>query len=265
MRFTTLSVPYDSSYAQHPMSVGIESVDAPPLEELGVRAPDGTDVSLTDLGELLISSTGDLFIEGTFPAVTIPGLTRVMLTTPGRIVITDRIELSEAALDLEAGVIFNDPTPVPPGCQRLAFERRVTRKLGKFSLVATPASPVEIDVRPESERNRIRPGTDQLIGIALLGLRSLDVSDIDVETLRLGRGEAVRLEPYCGSIGNCPDTSIRRVNRDRYPDLLSVFRVSEAEVAFGDPELCLSVRKLGGNPVEGCDRIDARPASASRR
>ena len=55
-----------------------------------------------------------------------------------------------------------------------------------------------------------------------------------------------------------------RVNRDRHPDLLAYFGVREAEVAFGDRELCLVAETHDGELLEGCDRIDARPPAPRR-
>jgi hypothetical protein len=240
---------YNSSFASHPLSVG--SVEAPTLEALGVRAPDGADVTLSDLGELVIASTGDLFIEDLFPAVPIPGLTRASLTTTGRIVVTGRIVMPPGTdLALESGENVGDPIVVPPPCERLTFVRRTTRKLDKFSLVASSASPIHIDVRLESGQKRIRPGTDQLMLIVVYGSRNFDVHDIDGDSRRLGRGNAESL--YRGRV-------FAPVNRDDYRDLLTLFMVRDAEIAFGDREVCLFARTLDGHPLEGCDEIQTRP------
>ncbi|HEX5068438.1 MAG TPA: hypothetical protein VFY49_20115 [Myxococcota bacterium] len=258
---TPVHLAYNSSFASHPLSVA--SVEAPTLEELGVRAPAGADVTLSDLGELVIASTGDLFIEDLFPAVSIPGLTRVTLKTSARIVVTGRIELPpDVSLSIESreaildGPIGNGPIVAPPACERLSFVRRTTRKLGKFSLVASTANPMNIDVRLAQKRKRIRPGTDQLMQIVVYGSRNFDVHDIDGESRRLGRGNAESLYP--GRV-------FAPMNRDGYRDLVTLFRVRDAEIAFGDREVCLFARTLDGHPLEGCDEIDTRPAMASPR
>jgi hypothetical protein len=45
------------------------------------------------------------------------------------------------------------------------------------------------------------------------------------------------------------------MNGDRYRDLVTYFLVRDAEIAYGDTEICLVARTLDGELLEGCDDI----------
>lgn len=254
------------------------ALDGPPtLEQLGMRAPAGAVIQADASGAVRVSSAGDLFVEGVLPAGPISDLTSVTLSTPGNIFITGRIELGSASLRLEAGgeievdrglipgvdyvVAPAGPAPVglPDFCQGLepllpAAERRV----GRFSLVASAARQLKVDVRLDRKKKRVVPGSDQRLGVVMFGSRSLDVRDVDRTSLRLGTGEAEPLRifppPRGGGGGRVEFGWLE--NGDRYPDLLSSFLVRDAEVAYGDREICLVARTLDGELLEGCDEIE---------
>lgn len=263
VELSAVSARRSSDATLHMTFVLVPSLHVPTLDELGVRAPDGADVALSQSGELTLHSEGDLFIEGTFPGAPIVGLTRVTITTPASVVVTGRIELGEAALSIVADqIIWNSPALPPPvaaTCEQLSFMDRLERKkLGWFSLIASAVEPMKIDVVPRSKRNLVQPGFDMWVQVAILGSRKLDVRDVDPASLRLGRGEA---EPVAGGrrqvIGRRELVFLESVNGDRHSDLTAVFSVSDAEVAFGDTVLCLFAKKRDGTPVEGCDEIQA--------
>ena len=255
------------------------ALDGPPsLEQLGIRAPSGAEVSADANGAVVVASTGDLFVEGVLPSGPISDLTSLKLTTPGRIVVTGSIDLpSSVSLYIEAGeihidtpddlvpgedyvvVVPNAPVGLPDFCQGLAPILPAEEELiGRFSLVASAARQVKIDVLPREKRNRVLPGSDVGIPVALLGSRSLDVLDVDPDSLRLGSGEA---EPTGSVARTLPGRG--PMNRDRHADLWAWFAPSEAEVAFGDTQLCLVAETRSGELLEGCDRIDARPELAT--
>lgn len=249
---------------------------APTLEELGMRAPDGAEVSFDAAGVLGVYTAGDLFVEGSFPEI--PGLTRVRLVAEGAIVVAASGSLRVPAgvsLELDAGRIEisgpiggGDPTPAPgepfPGdlypmplprfCTGLRpIHPAAKRAIGSFSLVASAARQVAVDVAPGDPRNRVSPGSRQVLAVALLGSSELDVRDVDPGSLRLGAGEA---EPL--ALRRQPLALRLRANRDGYLDLVAIFSVREAEVAFGDDSLCLVAETRAGELLEGCDAIETR-------
>jgi hypothetical protein len=255
---------------------------APTLELLGIRAPAGAVVQADANGAVRVSSAGDLFVEGVLPSTPISDLTSVTLSTPGRITVTGRIELGSASLRLEAGgeievdpglipgvdyvVAPAGPAPVglPDFCQGLrpilpAAERRV----GRFSLVASAARQVKLDVQPVDEqlaptKKRILPGSEQRLRAVVFGSRRFDVHDIDHDGRLLGRGEAESIYPGLRIFAP--------MNGDRYRDLVTFFLVRDAEIAYGDREICLVARTLDGELLEGCDAIEVKlPASQDSR
>lgn len=241
----------------------------PTLEELGVTAPDGAIVSYDDVtGELTVSSEGDLFIVGT--AIDLPGLTSVRIVTLGSITITGTLSVpadvdlhleaqGELAIDGEIEAPGGDIVVVPPPvivplCQGLRPQPADERPVGSFSLVASAARQIDIDVKPWSQRNLVLPGRRQLVPVAILGSDDLDVRDIDESSLRLGPGEA---EPAAWR----GRRSIRRgyANRDRDVDLLARFDVRDTGIAYGDDEVCLVAETTDGETLEGCDAIQTLP------
>jgi filamentous hemagglutinin family protein len=265
----------------NPAGVQFGSVSAgaaPSLEALGITAPDGASVSYADAtGELAVTSEGDLFVEGS--AIDLPGLTRLSLRTPGSITLTGALTLpAGASLLIEAGavvvegeivapggVVVNPPeiTPVPfcAGLRPL-FGGPVARPVGVFSLVASAARQIEIDVQPGRRHNRVLPGRRQWLDVAILGSGDFDVRDIDESSLRLGPGEA---EPSTQH-GRRP-TRRGHANRDRQLDLLARFDLRDTGIAYGDDELCLVAETLDGETLEGCDAIQTLPSwlRAARR
>lgn len=256
-------VVYDSSFAALPLSISNEFTPVPvvpTLEQLGMRAPGGAVVTFDATGALRVDATGDLFVEGVFPEI--PGLTSLTLTATGSIEVTGSLQLPPGVpvhLDTRGNEV-GDPTDPPPvvlpgWCTSLrSIHPAPERELGHFTLVASAAQPVEIDVLPGSERNRVHPGSHQLLPVALLGSQQLDVRDVDPGLLRLGAGEA---EPVHGRW--LPRSLRLDLNRDRHADLLAFFELREAEVAFGDTQLCLVAETHDGVVLEGCDAIDASP------
>jgi len=261
-------IAYTTSYVAAPYSVA----PAPTLEQLGMRAPEGAEITLEG-GALRVSSSGDLFVDGTISAAEIPGLTSVTLTTPARITVTGRIVVPGGTIALNGGEVSadgavldtNDPSAAPPACQLLTpVLLPKERVIGHFSLVASAARQIQVDVMPGTKRNFILPTRRSLLAVAILGSRTLDASDIDPDTLRLGSGEAEPLGPVepPGSTIPTDPVFIQPVpvltfsNRDRFFDLLAFFRSTDAGIAFGDRELCLVARTYEGELLEGCDRID---------
>jgi hypothetical protein len=102
-----------------------------------------------------------------------------------------------------------------------------------FSLVVSdPAFPVEIDIKPRSERNLVYPLSRRLIPVALLGSEDFDVADVDVTTLAFGPDGAPPAfdltNPWVYWLAH------RDVNRDGKKDLLSYYQTAETGIAAGD-------------------------------
>jgi hypothetical protein len=242
----------------------------PTLEELNISAPDGAEILFDDDGVLTVESDGPITLFGPLPEI--PGLTEVRIVAGGDIVVTDGFEFgsefslslrTDATIDIEGDLI----PPLPPeectvagliGLMRLVPVE--TTVLGTFSITASAATQVEIDVSPGHKSNRLRLGGRDRVRVALLGSDDLDVRNVDPETLRLGRADA---QPIAGPRG--PRVNITRSNRERRRDLLTVFDVRELDVAYGDTELCLHAQTYSGETIEGCDRIDTAPRGRRSR
>jgi hypothetical protein len=253
------------------------AAQTPTLEELGITAPSGAVVTYdADSGVLSVRSEGDVFIAGS--EIDVPGLTHLVIETPGSITVTGTLVLPpDVFLTLDAGtsvvvdgeidsgpgggVIVPPPDITPlPFCGRLrAIYPTENRELGSFSFVASAARQIEIDVRPRSRRNRVFPGFPQRVLVAILGAEDLDIRDVDETSLRLGEGEA---EPT-----SWRGRAVRRrdVNRDGRLDLLARFDVRDAEIAYGEEQLCLVAETLDDETLEGCDVIQTLPAGLRSR
>jgi hypothetical protein len=241
-----------------PLATASRSVEpAPSLEELGITAPAGAEVSYED-GALTVTSEGDLVIAG--GSWDLPGLVSVTISTPATITVEGELSLP-ADVDLHlnalAVVVEGDgglesplPQPAPIPICGLRPLLPVETPAGSFSLVATAAQPAEIDVEPWRRDGRVVPGSRRPVPVALLGSDELDVGDLDRRSLRLGPGEAAPLFRWVLRID---------VNRDHRLDLLGFFRMRDAEIAFGDDLVCMTAERHDGGLVEGCDAIDTTP------
>jgi hypothetical protein len=107
---------------------------------------------------------------------------------------------------------------------------------------------VVIDIRPFTEKNRVRPGRRGGVMVAVLGSETLDVQEIDPETLAFGPAGA----PIIERVGSL----LLDVNRDGLDDLVSMFRTAETGIEEGDTEACLDGMMLDGVEIEGCDMVD---------
>jgi filamentous hemagglutinin family protein len=248
----------------------VASATAPTLEELGIVAPSGAVVTYSEFGALTVTTEGDLILHDV--TIDLPGLTSVRLVAGGSITITGSFSTPPmTAVFLETTELPDpDVIVVPrPFCRGLRpiFERvepggalTAGRALGTFSLVATAALPVAIDVRPGSAMNRVMPGFRLPVPVAILGAEDFDVRAVDPRSLRFGPDEAG------------PGRRLRRaavlrrdVNRDGLLDLLAWFNTQEAGIAYGETRACLLGELNDGTAFEGCDAIDTRPASRRRQ
>jgi len=116
-----------------------------------------------------------------------------------------------------------------------------------------PTLDAAIDVKPGDPFNRLSITKPLPLLVGLLGSPSLDVRNVDRRSLALGPGGA----PALLSVPIF-------VNRDRRLDLLSLFSLSDAGVAFGDTQLCLSGRLTNGRRLRGCDAIQTWAGACGR-
>jgi hypothetical protein len=110
---------------------------------------------------------------------------------------------------------------------------------------------VDIDVVPGSAVNAVNPMSRGVVPVAILGSEGFDVADVDVTTLGFG--------PDAASLAHRKGHHPRDVNHDGFEDLLSHFATSDAGIAFGATEACLTGELLDGTPFEGCDSIATLP------
>ncbi len=238
-------------------------IPAPTLEELGIIAPDGAEVTLDSEGVLTIRSEGKLIVEGTFPEI--EGLTAIVIIgaeieVTGSLALPPNVELR---LETDGSIVLPEPPVVggPVLCNGLRpIFPAEEREVGSFTMVATSAQVVEIDVHPGRDDNRVSAGRRGLLPVAILGSDELDVAEVVHDSLRLGPGEA---EP----LSNRRWTWVFQmdVNGDQHDDLLAIFGVRASGIERGDESVCLVGETLDGGSIEGCDAIDTTPRHWRRR
>jgi hypothetical protein len=240
---------------------GFQALSQPPtLEELGITAPDGAEVTLAQ-GEVTVATNGDLFVAG--GPIDIDGLTKLILVAGGGIYVEGDLSLPPGVgLSLQAGAevvvdgtilpgdppgeitVDVEPVVVCPGLRALWPPQE--REVGRFRLVA--AATQAVDVRVKARRGRVLPWQQRPLAVAVLGSEDLDVGDVLADSLRLGSGAAEALR-----------TRRRDVDGDGRPDLVARFDVSAAGIALGDEEVCLVGALSDGSAIEGCDAIRTWP------
>jgi hypothetical protein len=105
---------------------------------------------------------------------------------------------------------------------------------------------VEIDVRPGSSRNLIFVDSRGNVPVAILGSHALDVTGIDLSSVRFGpeAASAVRGQGH-----------FRDTNGDGLTDLVLYFAVRESGIRAGDTEASLTGMTYGGERFQGNDHI----------
>lgn len=111
-------------------------------------------------------------------------------------------------------------------------------------------NPVQIDIRPGVEHNKVNIVSNGQLHVALLGSNRLDVSRIDPESVCFGR-------PGQELAGDCLGDQIteRDTNGDGWMDLQIRFEIQASGLDYGDASGCLLATLDDGVVVRGCDEV----------
>lgn len=107
--------------------------------------------------------------------------------------------------------------------------------------------PIEVEIRSK-RRGRGRGDREGSVRVVLRASDFFDPSDVDIETLRFGRGSARALETRA--------PRVRRGRKGKSRGLKVHFSTVEATLGLGTHSACVRGSTRDGTPFEGCDRID---------
>jgi hypothetical protein len=110
--------------------------------------------------------------------------------------------------------------------------------------------------------NKINPYSRGVIPVAILGSEHMDVSDIDVATLRFGPGEAACKHDLTDEWTY--NEHLDDVNLDGHMDLMMHYRVEGAGIACGDESATLTGSLLNGEPFAGTDTFETVGCNSNR-
>lgn len=117
--------------------------------------------------------------------------------------------------------------------------------IGAFEL-EPPTIPVEIDIKPGSDKNPINLKSSGVIPVAILTTASFDATSVDPLTVIFGPA---------GSQEAHGKGHIEDVDADGDLDLVLHARTKETGILLGDTEACLIGMTFDATPIEGCDNI----------
>ena len=116
-----------------------------------------------------------------------------------------------------------------------------------------PSTPVELDVKPGSDRNSINCRHNGVVPVAILTTRmakgdplDFDASTVDPSTVAFG--------PNAASVAH-RRAHIQDVDGDGDMDMVLHFRQRNTGIQCGNLEACLTGQTTNGTPIEGCDAI----------
>lgn len=151
-------------------------------------------------------------------------------------------------------------TPTAPG---LLTEKTVVTTQSNDPVAANNSAsttadvflPVFVDVEPGDPLNIVEFQRRGLITVAVVSTPDFDAADIEPGTVCFGDADTPA-ERTCTEVhgrGHLID-----VNRDRRPDLVLHFEVTETGIDLGDTRACLKGRTTGNIGVYGCDAVAPR-------
>ena len=234
------------------------------------------------LGSLVLSSSGEVWVFGSRSQDAYAAGIPIKLSDPHRLKIRadfsarriqfyvdgKRIDFLSngkryAALPFESGIrkadfaggftsVFavDDPVQIDPKLYKARFDN--------YSVTAL--APVAVDIKPASCPNRLNVETTHVLPVAILGTKSIDVSKIDPQTLRLVVGQrhkegmtplrwdiqdaATPYRPYLGKLNtsDCTDSG-----PDGYDDLVAKFKLDAiADYLHGAKDRTVMVLSITG-------------------
>jgi len=223
-----------------------------------INTPGALDPDTTPGSGDVTLSTGDVTLTAGGIGIDLP-----FINDPG--LISTRPDIGHSGVTLIARRAEADPRPracadgscvsQPPdreilvGCSYL-ISTSEPEEIGSFSLVASRTQEVEVDVWPGKKKKWIRLGRHRYVKVAILGSEDLDVSEIDVRSLRLGPDGA---HAKMRGRKHARRRHYRDVNRDGYPDLKVRFKLRKSGIQKGDSEVCLTGSMQDGSSISGCD------------
>jgi hypothetical protein len=99
----------------------------------------------------------------------------------------------------------------------------------------------------------INPRMNYVITVGLFGSQKLDVSDVDVTTLRFGPDEAAPIHDLTDLITR--NDHMQDANLDGFMDLMLHFSMHDTGIACGDESARLTGNMMDGRAIEGIDSI----------
>jgi hypothetical protein len=235
----------------------------PTLEELNITAPQGAEISLGEDGSLRIYTGGDLYLDGPIPEI--QRVERIEITALGEIIGAANFETPPGVtLHTSSGANGDPLSPNPVLCGLLPRMRPIfppeKLELGSFSMIAAAApQAVSIELLSRRKPYQLRQRSRKPVWLAVFGSETLDVSEIDDSTLRLGPAGGQAIHRFGRPLVLPWDW-----NRDGHRDLLAVFKAGDLGVAHGEDELCLHAETEQGLRLEGCAEIESRARRGGR-
>jgi hypothetical protein len=120
-----------------------------------------------------------------------------------------------------------------------------------------------IDIKPESDENKVNRSGRGLLPVALLASEEIDVTDVDPATLVFGAGQATPAHDLSNP-GIFAD-HLREVDGDGRVDLVTHYSIEASLVPTSDSAACLRGELSDGRRFEGCDTIQTFYARGARR
>lgn len=126
--------------------------------------------------------------------------------------------------------------------------RRIIENELRYALDYDPAVIVDIDVNPGSEDDRIDTRTDETVSVGIFGSDDLDVSTIDVASLRFDASDSLGETPDAAPLAD--HTRVTDLNGDGIDDLVVVFPTDDLQ-ADADEEVTLVGETTAGRGIRG--------------
>ena len=104
---------------------------------------------------------------------------------------------------------------------------------------------VDIDIKPDSDKNSINPRKKGAIPVAILGSVDFDAAQVEISSLEFGPDGAKPI--HTGHIAD--------VNYDSFADLVIHFKAPHTGLACGDRDATISGHLFSGDSFIGSDKL----------